>query len=1303
MNESRERLGIVTDSIVRELWGPVPRWQGKGIALKHVEGKLQRQKIPYPHTGFVHGSDFEEVLTSDEAPLYRYAIGVLRPIDGQAADLLLEEAGEQLPDAYSTDRDPMAKSVVADSAQRSAEFGAFESGIPAHVNQSSLALSVLVEKQVLKRLRVSLKGSWYQPIDAPEEDRLAPAQEVAAIKANRDATLVSIAQVLDLSVGYLRKILRNHLSDSPTLVDLLSGVADCAESRELSEEQVNAICVAVHYRRVVSDILSGAINSIGDACEVLGGNESEWRSLIKTYQLDVDWKEQLAGPRIVATLEMLSVQDHRTSGKNRAKNNWWWRKPTTWSHHFVHAQVATDGTYMQRVTPPGAPEVEIGIRTQQRGGYALVTAWAVNREKSDNKNPHGQSIFQSRLVVESGARTAIFADLRLLDVRPNTGGKGTRELAYRDYPNFGVGHGCSATWQVLEPTAQDRRAMVSGETLPIYDRDMPQGRDLKSSKSAPIILSMAGVSSADLEQLAAQYDAWIQSQKKLAAALEGEYAAAANLNITSAESSLTRIRDGIRLIRSDAKVSKAFQLMCRAMHMQRARSSVRKRRAPVSPSRDNAYCGQWDQPIKSDSQVQTAWRPFQLAFILQNLKGSISHEEREIVDVLWFPTGGGKTEAYLGLIGFLAIYRRLMSPDDDGTVAIMRYTLRLLTAQQFSRAAALFCALEIIREQHHKELGSTPFTVGVWIGQSQTPNSNRMAAQLLDEMSRNRSQRDFLLSMCPWCGASMGKQLPQDLSENHVPRWDRVPVLGHTKSRGKRGQSSVLLHCPDMKCEFSAKLPVTVIDEEIYLNPPSLLIGTVDKFAQLAHVPAARAIFGIGEDGNRAKQPPTLLVQDELHLITGPLGTVDAEFETVVMDLCTSEDGSRPKVIGASATIAGLSEHILGLYGMDDARVFPAPGISADDNFFSVTHRASGERRYGSRHLGIFAPDIGSHSHVLARVLAAAHMAPIGLVDSDRDPYWTNVAFFNSLKDLGFGLTIAQSDLPDYLSLSAVRALRNQGLSEMSIRYVNEDAQQEITSRLSSAQLGAAFQRLENSFETDEVGSALDIAFCSSIIEVGVDVERLGLMTVSGFPKSMAQYIQVTGRVGRNSNVNPGLVLVALNARRPRDRSVYEQFQSIHQRLYENVESASVTPYSSAAVERTLPTAVVASVRQRSSSIAAPSDVTDATWAHAFNLHLNRVRSDEVAHAMLQNQILLMRQNLKDWSPAKWFTPRGEQTEELEPNQMPLLALLGSNEARMRAGRVWLALNSMRSVDLEACLVVTRRYNLLDTGKLFDG
>jgi hypothetical protein len=210
-------------------------------------------------------------------------------------------------------------------------------------------------------------------------------------------------------------------------------------------------------------------------------------------------------------------------------------------------------------------------------------------------------------------------------------------------------------------------------------------------------------------------------------------------------------------------------------------------------------------------------------------------------------------------------------------------------------------------------------------------------------------------------------------------------------------------------------------------------------------------------------------------------------------------------------------------------------------------------------------------------------------------------------------------------------------------------------------------------------------------------------MTVSGFPKAMAQYIQVSGRVGRNANVNPGLVLVALNARRPRDRSVYEQFQSIHQRLYENVEAASVTPYSSAAVERTLPTAVVASVRQRSSLTAAPSDVTDATWAHAFNLHLNRVRSDEAAQAMLQNQILLMRQNLTDWSPARWFTPRGEQTEELEPSQMPLLALLGSNEARMRAGRVWLALNSMRSVDLEACLVVTRRYNLLDTGKLVDG
>ena len=300
-------------------------------------------------------------------------------------------------------------------------------------------------------------------------------------------------------------------------------------------------------------------------------------------------------------------------------------------------------------------------------------------------------------------------------------------------------------------------------------------------------------------------------------------------------------------------------------------------------------------------------------------------------------------------------------------------------------------------------------------------------------------------------------------------------------------------------------------------------------------------------------------------------------------------------------------------------------------------------------------------------------------------------------------MTIAQSDLPDYLSLSAIRALRNQGLPEDSIRYVNEDAQQEITSRLSSAQLGAAFQRLEKALDTSQVDSALDIAFCSSIIEVGVDVERLGLMTVSGFPKAMAQYIQVTGRVGRNAEVNPGLVLVVLNARRPRDRSVYEQFQSIHQRLYENVESASVTPYSSAAIERTLPTAVVASVRQRSASTATPIDVDGSTWNYAFNLHLNRVQLDETAQVTLNNHILQMRQNLTDWSPTRWFTPRGEQTEELEPSEMPLMALLGSNEARMRAGRVWLALNSMRSVDLEACLVVTRRYNLLDSGKLIDG
>ena len=228
--------------------------------------------------------------------------------------------------------------------------------------------------------------------------------------------------------------------------------------------------------------------------------------------------------------------------------------------------------------------------------------------------------------------------------------------------------------------------------------------------------------------------------------------------------------------------------------------------------------------------------------------------ERRIVDVIWFPTGGGKTEAYLGLSAFCMFLRRLRNPDHAGTSILMRYTLRLLTTQQFQRAASLICACEYIRRGNEDRLGSERFSIGLWVGTEVTPNSEKDAVTSLNNLLNHRGVNKFVILSCPWCGAAMG---PQKMGSS-------AKCKGYRKL-ARPGR--VRLICEDSDCDFSSDdgLPLAVIDEHIYESPPTLLIGTVDKFAMLAFRPEARRLFGI----DTPFPPPELIIQDELHLISG--------------------------------------------------------------------------------------------------------------------------------------------------------------------------------------------------------------------------------------------------------------------------------------------------------------------------------------------------------------------------------------------------------------------------------------------------
>ena len=303
------------------------------------------------------------------------------------------------------------------------------------------------------------------------------------------------------------------------------------------------------------------------------------------------------------------------------------------------------------------------------------------------------------------------------------------------------------------------------------------------------------------------------------------------------------------------------------------------------------------------------------------------------MELIWFPTGGGKTEAYFGLAAFSIFLRRLRDRGDTGVHALMRYTLRLLTAQQFQRASRLICAMDYVRRQHAEELGEGTISIGIWLGGSTTPNTREEARAVFRSLDRGdgRKQNQFVLDRCPWCGAQMG---PVNLGGGRGRGRRRAfRVIGYAH----RG-NTVVYCCPDRRCEFHDSMPLYVIDEDIYEICPSLVIGTVDKFAMLAWRPEARSLFGISPGGTRSHSPPGLIIQDELHLISGPLGSMVGLYEPVIEELCTDRRGrhpARPKIISSTATIRSYAEQVRGLYARERASLFPPPGLDADDSFFA--------------------------------------------------------------------------------------------------------------------------------------------------------------------------------------------------------------------------------------------------------------------------------------------------------------------------------------------------------------------------------
>jgi hypothetical protein len=896
-------------------------------------------------------------------------------------------------------------------------------------------------------------------------------------------------------------------------------------------------------------------------------------------------------------------------------------------------------------------------------------------------------------------------------------------LLYRESATWGIGHGCAAGWDAEPGLSPD---MLFIDVMPAVQLPSmtPDITDESGNRIQLSMRSLAGLSDHgsgpawdSLDNLSAEYAAWIARSRAEIQNLDANFAPVAERHMDACDICLGRINAGLALLRDQtengARVRQAFRLANLAMLLQQIGTKQLARRplqwsAPlqrVVP--EGAHHSPWEVYSQNEESDRLgSWRAFQIAFLLMSLDGvrDGGSPDREIVDLIWFPTGGGKTEAYLAVMAFYIFHERLQmtvggtEPQRDGVNVLMRYTLRMLTTQQFQRAASLICGMEFLRRNpavHNMgHLSGRRFSLGLWIGGDGSPNKIDGAKIELVEFRRGDvAGNPLVLTECPWCRSEIGRYegaRPRGVSQN---QWNASRTRGITEVTGE----GPLLHCSDSSCSFGAEnfqqwLPVEVIDERIYRHPPSLVIATADKLAMVAYRHEAGALFGrriVGGQPQQISQPPGLIIQDELHLISGPLGTMYALYEGVFERLCSFQRNGqwiKPKLIASTATIRGAAEQVMSLYARSRTQLFPSPGLMMGDSFFGKYARdAAGRLLDGRLYLGIHAGDYGSVLTAQVRAFSASLFRPFSFAADRRDPWWTLLAFYNSIRELGGAKTLFDSDIRSRLKFMFNR----EGFAHDQRRNIR--IVEELTSRLSQSEIVGMMDRLSMPYAAGDNAEMLDACLASNIIEVGVDIDRLSLMGVVGQPKTTASYIQVTGRVGRKWWERPGLILMIYNPSKSRDRSHFEQFHSYHRRLYERVEPTSATPFALSAIQRALPGALLTWARQHSNApvqnVAAYSDAVES----AFQLLCARCRlvqsPDDQARSLQEMERVLGELEHK-WSlnPQAW--------EEFPPVMTGEYLMLwpGQFATVSQRDRGFVIPTSMRQVDGSAELDIHQGY-----------
>ncbi|TCT21223.1 helicase-related protein [Thiobaca trueperi] len=695
------------------------------------------------------------------------------------------------------------------------------------------------------------------------------------------------------------------------------------------------------------------------------------------------------------------------------------------------------------------------------------------------------------------------------------------------------------------------------------------------------------------------------------------------------EDECERLTNGIELLRSNERLLRAFQGMNRAM--------------------SHSANGKYD-----------AWRPFQFGFLLANLRSIVDvHDESEIVDVVWFATGGGKTETYLGLLVTAALYDRLTGKV-SGITAWSRFPLRMLSLQQTQRFADAIAAAELVRRE--MRIPGAPFSLGFFVGQTATPNRipEKPKPGEADPDDDQMPARYQILEYCPFCH-----------QRSIVMAFDRrLWKLEH--------------RCNDSACASAGRaLPVYVVDEEIYRFLPTIVVGTLDKAASIAIQASMRGMVGAprgvcSKEGHgytyapRSSRPsgclvpgcqgtsqalpmdaerygPSFRLQDELHLLRDSLGAVDSHYEALYDALQKELCGRKPKILASSATLTGYEKQVDVLYRRS-ARVFPVPPPRSGGGFW--TSDSSGLMR---RFIAI-APRGVTLEYTVDRLLTELQIALRGLAEDPVsicaeigvDPssagdllslYGTNVVYGNTLRDLE----------------AVMRSMETQVIVPGQINTAT------LTGKTDFGEVREILERLQS--PEAEFEKRLHIISASSMMSHGVDVDRLNVMVMLGIPLSAAEFIQATARVGRRY---PGIVFVVHKIGRERDAGVYRSFPQFIAQGDRFVEPIPVTKRSRRVLDRTIAGLELARLLMIHEAVAG----MPLTTVQAFKQYVASGRFDFTAELEAMQATLELQSDLDE--PLKrdlaiWFeelrhnvsTPPNDARfpSDLSPSGPPMLSL----------------------------------------------